>query len=903
MVTSHAWKVSTNALIMRSFLLIVFLVFGFSDAFSQAFTINGKVVDSDGAPIRDVKVSVDSSFFVSTNANGRFSVNLMNKIDKPVRVRALKDGLELHDWSYFQNKRELHILMWPSANRLKGKVFTSDSKPLAGSKIVLSTVNEDEPATSSDKGEFVVVLPKGMRITPQNTFEVDGYRVSASNFIFSRRDTSVIIRLPADYKPKSIKPVAPVQTINKPANPEEEEEDINLSPVLVVVVYNADIIPAPGVQVSVDGVQYTTDERGEFRIKADDIHNVSFATKDFQIIKKIYDYKHNYMFIHIEDGLQAGGDSTGNNMNFQRDFNAVFNQLEAEKQVLQENSLELRREIAKISYRLTTTGTNSQEKNNLKRYLGRLEEALVENDLAYEEAQRRTKEMVDNLKSVLHEKDVKIEQVEAEKEFVQKELIAAVALGILMLVAAVFFYFAQRKIRRQRDELGVAYENIKRLKADLLASQEKTQAVRDIGQRFTATLDFEAHMLTVQSSVNNLLDASIFGIGIADPSRNTIEFRSHVRNGKIQPTFTEPLDSDARFSVLCFKQQKEILINDLATEYTQYFKPGSIEITKDTPKSLIYMPLVIEDKAVGVLTVQSFEANAYKDVQLNSLKTLASYAAIAVANTNAYRVIKQQNQNITDSLRYAQTIQQSILPTKASLDAVFREYFVIFRSKDIVSGDFYWLSEPVRDPQTGRRKVFFAVVDCTGHGVAGAFMSMIGNTLLNEIIEKKGIHDTVEILNAIDEGVQNALQQDESVNTDGMDICLCAIDFGADGTAELTFTGAKRPLYYVNAAIGVLETLKGDTRAIGGMHKKTRPFTRQTVVLQPNDVIYLTTDGIATQNNAVREKFGSGQLKNLFLKNSHLPMAEQKIALESSLLQHEKGVEQRDDITVVGIRI
>jgi serine phosphatase RsbU (regulator of sigma subunit) len=268
--------------------------------------------------------------------------------------------------------------------------------------------------------------------------------------------------------------------------------------------------------------------------------------------------------------------------------------------------------------------------------------------------------------------------------------------------------------------------------------------------------------------------------------------------------------------------------------------------------------------------------------------------------------LEAQNKKITDSMRYAQTIQHTILPNRSELLRNFEEVMEIFLPKDIVSGDFYWYAEVEKADFT--KSLVLAVVDCTGHGVPGAFMSMIGNTLLNEIVNQKKILNPADILENLHLGVKKSLRQDgEKTNDDGMDICLCVIERGYDPSAvRVLFTGAKRPLYYLKKDEPTLQMLRGDNRSIGG-RDKDKPFTVQELNLQKGDLLYLSTDGLCDQNgldeNQKSGKFGSQRFTKILTENYAQNLTMQEILLMSAFNEFKGDKEQRDDITLLGIRL
>ncbi|MGF1532298.1 MAG: two-component regulator propeller domain-containing protein [Bernardetiaceae bacterium] len=263
---------------------------------------------------------------------------------------------------------------------------------------------------------------------------------------------------------------------------------------------------------------------------------------------------------------------------------------------------------------------------------------------------------------------------------------------------------------------------------------------------------------------------------------------------------------------------------------------------------------------------------------------------------DAYRDIEQKNNSITDSIRYAKTIQEAVLPTRARIRQTFTDGFVLYLPKAIVSGDFFWFVQI-------KEMSFVAAVDCTGHGVPGAFMSLIGNTLLNEIVNQDQVYEPHQILTKLHERIRVALKQAEKANEDGMDMVLCRIR-SAEAHIEVTFAGAKRPLYIYEQKSKDLKEMRGDRRSIGGRQKGTRQqFTKHLFLLQPGDVLYLTTDGFADQINAQRQKYGSNHLKTLLQQIAPLDLASQELKLRHTLQSHRQEVPQIDDVTILGLRL
>ncbi|MFC2138264.1 PP2C family protein-serine/threonine phosphatase, partial [Bacteroidota bacterium] len=306
---------------------------------------------------------------------------------------------------------------------------------------------------------------------------------------------------------------------------------------------------------------------------------------------------------------------------------------------------------------------------------------------------------------------------------------------------------------------------------------------------------------------------------------------------------------------------------------------------------------------------QSYKYNAYTDFDFNNIQSLASYISIALDNANAYQIINDKNSHINSSIEYARNIQHSILPIPKMINQYF-ETFIIYKPKDIVSGDFYWFT-PIKSENDVVEKVFFAVVDCTGHGVPGAFMSLIGNRLLNEIVIEKKIYNPAQILEFLNVGIQVALKQDQTDNNDGMDVVLCCIEknssakkFSDSKTFNITFSGAKRPLYYVESNKN-LKMLRGNRKSIGGLRaKRSKVFYENKMVsLTKGDILYLSSDGLIDQNSPKRDRFGSKNFVNLINNIKSKALSEQKLLIETALSDHMKKEDQRDDITTIAIKL
>jgi serine phosphatase RsbU (regulator of sigma subunit) len=303
------------------------------------------------------------------------------------------------------------------------------------------------------------------------------------------------------------------------------------------------------------------------------------------------------------------------------------------------------------------------------------------------------------------------------------------------------------------------------------------------------------------------------------------------------------------------------------------------------------------------------------------------YGVVVIFTRNLNRIIKKQtaelyrqkdeivrkNKEITDSIYYAKRIQDAIMPSNEYIKNMFTDSFILFKPKDIVSGDFYWAN--LRE-----NNAILAAVDCTGHGVPGAFMSMMGNDYLNDIIVDSKINEPHEILNKMRSGIIKALKQrgESGESKDGMDMAL--ININKDNLL-LSFAGANNPLYIVRdknkLAIAnsiefsyqnnksMLYEIKGNKFPVG-IHMGTtlQPFIKQDIQLFKGDVVYMFSDGYADQfGGPLSKKLKYNQFKKFILESMFLTMEEQKIYLDQKLNEWQGDLEQVDDVLVMGVRI
>ncbi len=457
----------------------------------------------------------------------------------------------------------------------------------------------------------------------------------------------------------------------------------------------------------------------------------------------------------------------------------------------------------------------------------------------------------------------------------------------------------QEEVTRQKEQIEKANDNLKGQQGELRKAYQDINLLSDIGRDITASLDIGVIINTVYKHVEEMMDATVFGIGTYSNERQVIGFSHFYKEGEMLP-YREASINDDRLSAWCARTKKPIFINDFDEEYQEYLEEKARGVLVEERHSIIYYPLIQEGNLLGVITVQSPLKNAYSRTHYRILESMAAYITIALSNYDAYQTIQlakdeidRKNLQITDSLRYARDIQSVILPGERRFNRVFKEHFLLYKPKDFVSGDFFWIEQY-------ENKTFVGVIDCTGHGVPGAFMSLIGTMQLNQILSKT--QEPSEILDNLHIGIKKALKQDIYHNDDGMDVCLCSIEHLEEiNKYKILFAGAKRPLYYVTEES--LHQLKGTRKTIGGRGRNEKLFEQEEVWLNEGDTIYLTTDGYVDQSSPQKKKIGTMQLLTWIEQISMQPMNKQGDFLSDELKKHQQNIEQRDDITLLGIRL
>lgn len=260
---------------------------------------------------------------------------------------------------------------------------------------------------------------------------------------------------------------------------------------------------------------------------------------------------------------------------------------------------------------------------------------------------------------------------------------------------------------------------------------------------------------------------------------------------------------------------------------------------------------------------------------------------------NQKQEVVEKNKEITDSINYAKRIQVAILPPEKLIKQFLPDSFILYKPKDIVAGDFYWM-EKVED------LIVFAAADCTGHGVPGAMVSVVCHNALNRSVREFSLIEPGEILDKTRELVIKQFEKSEEEVKDGMDIALCVLNVKS---RELKYAGANNPLWIVKPEVEELFEIKGDKQPIG-KYAEIKEFSTHRLNLNKGDLIFLFTDGFADQFGGPKgKKFKYKTFKNLLLNNKGLSVNEQLAIYDESFEAWKGDLEQLDDVCVIGVRV
>ncbi len=443
----------------------------------------------------------------------------------------------------------------------------------------------------------------------------------------------------------------------------------------------------------------------------------------------------------------------------------------------------------------------------------------------------------------------------------------------------------KERLANQRDAITESYHNIKHLS--------------EIGKDVTANLTLSTIVDAVYRHLKELMSVDEFGIGIYDKENNLLIFKHYMYQNQPIPEVSITTLNRNRLSVVCVLDKIEIVLGDIVNEHKEYIQDLTNYDQNDLLNSLICLPLIKADETIGFISVQSHVKNAYCENQVDILRSIGAYVSVAMENADAFQQIEMQkseleksHREIRDSMQYARRIQNAVLPSADYIEMIVPHHFILFKPCEIVSGDFYFIKQI-------KSNTIIAAADCTGHGVPGAFMSMLGVALLNEIVIRKDLDAPNKVLDELRSQIKNSLRQTGQMGEqqDGMDIALCIIDIE---TNVMSYSGANSPLYLFRN--GQLIEFEADRMPVG-VFLEERPFTNHKIQLMLDDVFYLFSDGYHSQFGGVKNgKYKLSRFKKLLSNIHKLPIKEQKNALENEFNKWKDDEEQVDDVLVVGIK-
>lgn len=350
--------------------------------------------------------------------------------------------------------------------------------------------------------------------------------------------------------------------------------------------------------------------------------------------------------------------------------------------------------------------------------------------------------------------------------------------------------------------------------------------------------------------------------------------------------------SPAVENVFGYKQLEMIGQSDIEHVHPDHRASFSHIFTRlrENPLEQIKVEYAYKTKAGEYIWLESAGTNGLSDAGING------YLIRTSDITERKRIeieVHQQNRKITESIQYAKRIQSAILPNARLIHRALPDSFILYKPRDVVSGDFPWFAQVKSD-------IYMAAVDCTGHGVPGALLSLVAYFLLNDIVRSRRVTDPSKILDLLDEGVSTTLRSDDDGGTkDGMDISLCKINVAQ---REVVYAGAHRSLYVMRG--GVLEEVKGNKFAIGGgIFKNQTNFTSTKLTLAPGDSIYFCSDGYADQFGGPKgRKFGAPNFRQILTRVHAMPMHAAFAVFESEWEKWKGTQKQTDDVLLIGVK-
>lgn len=451
--------------------------------------------------------------------------------------------------------------------------------------------------------------------------------------------------------------------------------------------------------------------------------------------------------------------------------------------------------------------------------------------------------------------------------------------------------------------VGIGLDITERINAELKLKQysNKLLLLNDIGKSILSSQSLQNTIIDILKKVHaNFQQSARVSIAMFDAFTEKANFNFVFSPGKnrLSGDMAIPLSSFRKLDTL--KLNQPYIIDDLST----LNDPSEIDKMniEDGIRSCLIMPLFYEDGLLGSINLDSEQNNGFSQDDLELLQDVSSEIAIALQQAKFKAAIhesnillKRRNEDINASLRYAKRLQEAILPPHDYVKYLLPESFIFYQPKEIISGDFYWLEKH-------EDIILIAAADCTGHGAPGAFMSIVGNNLLNQAVNIYNITQPSLILDFINNGLSKVLHNkvDEVSIKDGMDIVLCSFD---KKNKVLEFSGANNTLWMIRNQELIIT--KGDKFPVGAyLERGAKLFTNHKVQLEDGDTVYLFSDGFADQFGGPKgKKFKYDQFRKFLLSIQNQSMESQKLLLNKVFEDWKGNLEQVDDILVIGLKV
>ncbi|MBQ4406047.1 MAG: DUF4154 domain-containing protein [Bacteroidales bacterium] len=553
----------------------------------------------------------------------------------------------------------------------------------------------------------------------------------------------------------------------------------------------------------------------------------------------------------------------------------------------QEHEIERQREIADslVKHAENLKGLLARNDVRLKDLAVQIQDKQEELDKSTADLAEQQKSLADRQRQI-EEHEKKLKENSGEIDMRHRIIVVAWIFAGIILLLVVMALISSISRKRKNRQLARLNDEVDRQKDHILAQAEQLKQINKELEKLSIVASQTDNGVVIMDDIGNVEwvnkgFTNMYGYNFKDLKVNSTDSLTgfYASNPDIMTIKDECLSTSESRVFECeivTKQGKTIWVQSTLT------------------------PILDENNNIARLVTIDTDITQIKEQEQAIMQQGATLAMQRDELAQQNEFISEQNAHINTSLSYAKTIQQTVMPLEVNITRYFK-YFGIFIPLQIVSGDFYWFTW-IPD---NNKLAFTAAVDCTGHGVPGAFMCMISTRILSETIVEHKVYDTAKILELLNEGLIAALKQEETDNNDSLEICICKILRTGDTDYEMSFSGAKRPLYIYHSDTQELDTLKGDRKTIGGLmsRRNTQPFTSETRQLHTGDRIYMTTDGLINQFDVNNKKYGSDRFVSLLKRISPMELPEQKAIIEQEYETYKGDAEQNDDITVFAVEL